>query len=292
MYKKIVCVLFIVLLSINCIISVNAANTAEKSNVFGDADLDKHVDVNDVTAIQKHLVNIIELDESQLANSDVDNNNIVDIMDATKIQKYLAGIINDFNLFTVTFKNYDGTVLKSEKVASGESAIAPAYPSRDGYKFVKWDTNFNNVKSDLVVTAVYEEITEATITLSNVTAKAGNTVQVPVIVYNNPGINGMQLNISYDPKLKLIDAKNSSVLSTLNFTLPGTYSNPSKFLWDGLSESECGNGTILTLTFEVPSDLKSGDKLDISVVYPESTIYNADLDDVNFDIINGSIVII
>lgn len=63
----------------------------------------------------------------------------------------------DLNLvtYTVTFKDWDGTVLKTQTVASGGAASAPADPTRDGYTFTGWDKDYNHVTSDLVVTAQY-----------------------------------------------------------------------------------------------------------------------------------------
>ena len=59
--------------------------------------------------------------------------------------------------FTVTFQDWDGTVLKTEQVEQGKSATAPADPTRDGYTFKGWDKDFSNVQSDLIVTALYEQ---------------------------------------------------------------------------------------------------------------------------------------
>ncbi len=64
--------------------------------------------------------------------------------------------------YTVTFKDYDGTVISVQKVPEGQSATAPASPTRlpDGnytYLFAGWDTDFAVVSSDLVVTAMYTE---------------------------------------------------------------------------------------------------------------------------------------
>jgi hypothetical protein len=193
--------------------------------------------------------------------------------------------------FTVVFKDYNGTVLKTETVQAGKSATAPSAPQRDGYIFLKWNKSFDKVTSDLVVTAVYSKISNPTIFIGNISAKAGETVTVPVTVYNNPGINGIQLNIEYDSKLKLNKAENGTAFSTLIFTLPGAYENPSKFLWDGMIENEVGNGTALTLTFEVPANAKAGDKYAILPAYPNGTIYDVDLNDVNFDTIGGSITV-
>ena len=59
-------------------------------------------------------------------------------------------------VYTVTFKDWDGTVLKTEQVREGRSAHAPADPYREGYVFAGWDKDFSAVMSDLVVTATYE----------------------------------------------------------------------------------------------------------------------------------------
>ena len=63
----------------------------------------------------------------------------------------------EINKYTVTFKDYDGSVLKAqENVEYNTSATAPSNPTRDGYTFVGWDKSFDNVTEDLVVTAQYE----------------------------------------------------------------------------------------------------------------------------------------
>ncbi len=61
--------------------------------------------------------------------------------------------------YTVTFKDKEGNILKEEKVSPGESATAPNAPSVDGYTFKGWDQPFDNVKSNLIVKALYEEVT-------------------------------------------------------------------------------------------------------------------------------------
>ena len=60
--------------------------------------------------------------------------------------------------FTVTFVDFDGTVLDTQEVTFGGAAQAPADPARDGYTFTGWDVSFNPVTSDLTVTALYELI--------------------------------------------------------------------------------------------------------------------------------------
>lgn len=55
----------------------------------------------------------------------------------------------------VRFIDYDGTVLKTQYVADGESATPPANPSHSGLTFLGWNTSVDDVLSDRDVGAVY-----------------------------------------------------------------------------------------------------------------------------------------
>jgi len=58
-------------------------------------------------------------------------------------------------VLTVTFKDWNGTVLKTQEVPYGGSATAPPTPLRDGYIFTGWDHIFTNITTNLTVTAQY-----------------------------------------------------------------------------------------------------------------------------------------
>ena len=124
--------------------------------------------------------------------------------------------------FTVTFKDWDGSVLKTQTVASGGAASAPDNPTRDGYTFSGWDKDYNHVTSDLVVTAQYTKNPIITFTqnsggyvLCNGTRYVGNSTvsvqrgsDVNIIVYANENyyIKSIQMsgfdNLIEDPNAR------------------------------------------------------------------------------------------
>ena len=60
--------------------------------------------------------------------------------------------------FTVTFIDFDGTVLGTDVVGFGGDADAPDDPEREGYEFTGWDTDYTNVTADLTVQAEYDPL--------------------------------------------------------------------------------------------------------------------------------------
>ena len=69
--------------------------------------------------------------------------------------------------YTVTFVDYDGTVISTDVVNSGENATPPSNPVRVGYTFTSWNQSYNNIVSDMEIMAVYE-INRYTVTFLDV----------------------------------------------------------------------------------------------------------------------------
>ena len=56
---------------------------------------------------------------------------------------------------TVIFKDWDGTILKTEIVEESASATAPTNPTREGHRFTGWDKDFTNITANITITAQY-----------------------------------------------------------------------------------------------------------------------------------------
>lgn len=67
--------------------------------------------------------------------------------------------IPKFREYTVTFKDHDGTTLKTQTVQSNDNnycATAPSDPTRTGYHFTEWNRGYCNFTSNITVTAQYD----------------------------------------------------------------------------------------------------------------------------------------
>ena len=69
----------------------------------------------------------------------------------------------NYPFYYVQFQDYNETVLKRDTIDHGNAATPPADPTRTGYTFTGWDAEYDNITSDLTVTAQYE-INKYTIT--------------------------------------------------------------------------------------------------------------------------------
>ena len=90
--------------------------------------------------------------------------------------------------FEVRFIDYDGTILKTDYVDSGNAATPPDNPDRtsEGLTFVEWNNSYNNITHDLDVGATYETTdgkTHAFIKVSDLIKQ--NLVQIILNVSNS-----------------------------------------------------------------------------------------------------------
>jgi hypothetical protein len=81
-----------------------------------------------------------------------------------------APLVGDYR---VRFFDYDGSLLKEERVNSGQSATAPATPTHQYLTFNSWVNSFSNVTSDIDVGALYDSTDGKTYIFLTLTAGIG-----------------------------------------------------------------------------------------------------------------------
>jgi hypothetical protein len=61
--------------------------------------------------------------------------------------------------FTIKFKDgIDGSIIAEQTVEKGKAATAPEAPEHDGYEFIGWNRDFDNITGNMVVTALYDVV--------------------------------------------------------------------------------------------------------------------------------------
>lgn len=194
--------------------------------------------------------------------------------------------------YTVVFRDYDNTILKTEVVKEGASADAPEEPKREGYIFFGWNKDCSSITKDSIITAEYINSVETVFTVDTVTALPDALIaEVAISVTNNPGILGMVLSLNYDEEsLKLVECQNGSALSALTFQEPSRFADGCNFVWYGSETGEIKDGEILLLTFEIADDAESK-KYPISISWNDRDIYDKNCDMLNPKVVEGGILI-
>lgn len=130
--------------------------------------------------------------------------------------------------FTVTFMDWDGTVLKTETVEEGQSATAPADPARPGYTFIGWDTAYSKVLSNLTVTAQYNQIQAAlqgiaiTTPASKLIYKVGDSLDISGMVVTGTYSDGTEKVVSITAaNVSGFDSSIPAASRTLTVTVEG-----------------------------------------------------------------------
>lgn len=127
------------------------------------------------------------------------------------------------------------------------------------------------------------------IKVGNVTTRKGKEVVIPIIISDNVGLTGLQLNCYFDEGLTLTNVETGSALENLEFTTPGDLtSNSVNFLWDGM-DADYSNGKILYLTFKISDNAEIGSYM---VYLDVNTACDQELEDVNVRTKPGEINVI
>lgn len=87
--------------------------------------------------------------------SDVNGNVTADLTNITANKAVYAKYSSEARTYNVKFCDWDGSILDEQTIEYGQSAIPPQEPYREGYRFDKWNSSYNNITEDLQITATY-----------------------------------------------------------------------------------------------------------------------------------------
>ena len=218
---------------------------------------------------------------------------ILVLTDGTEIDAGYVGVVANYN---VTFKDWDGTVLKTQTVDVGKAATAPAAPSREGYTFAGWNKSFNVVTSDLVVTAVYtSKTTKPVIQVESATVMKGTSeATVKVRVRNNPGIMGGEFSVRVDDAVfgfksaQKVDCPSLAV----TYSGAGVTASPYKILLDAmeLTDADRDDGVLFTITLTIKDPNATGSYA-VNLSYDAGATFDEYYNYLNLVVENGTITI-
>lgn len=90
-----------------------------------------------------------------------------DLTSITEDVSVYAKYTETVRTYTVTFCDWDGTVLSTVNVPFGDVATAPSAPVRENHRFIGWDAELHAIEAETVITARYEKIIIRTIIYEN-----------------------------------------------------------------------------------------------------------------------------
>ena len=136
--------------------------------------------------------------------------------------------------------------------------------------------------------------TPATITVESNSAMPNSTVNVNVIIKDNPGIVGASITVNNTDELTLVDANSGPAFEALSFAKPGSFSNKNTFVWDAetVTADDIKDGVILTLSYKISASAKIDSNYPITVDCEYGDVINAELEPVETEIVNGDITVI
>ena len=260
----------------------NIVNYFEK----GDANCDGTIDIRDLIHIKKAASGIIDSNIWCDLNSD----NKTDSTDLALSRKKTFFGPEKLNEYTVTFKNYDGTVLKTEKVKETKSATPPETPVRADYSFAGWDVPFDRITGDTVVTATFKSAKLPAFKVSRTESTSGSEdIAVTVSLVNNPGISSIGMKVSFDSALTLTAVQYNDKMGGQAMA-PAALTSPAKLTWVSPFANSEGDRVFATLYFKVAADASGN--LPISISYNTDDVYDMTENNIAFDVINGAITVV
>lgn len=135
---------------------------------------------------------------------------------------------------------------------------------------------------------------DATVTVGNVAAKAGETVTVPVSISHLENIASIGLHVEYDPAvLKCVSAEMSDAVASMDMANANTkpVRNTDRVILTAVSlKPVVLDGVVMTVTFEVLSDAPHG-VTPVKVLDEGLSVSTTDLVELSVDVVDGGVTV-
>lgn len=136
--------------------------------------------------------------------------------------------------------------------------------------------------------------TNPTVSATAVTGAPGETVDVEIVMHNNPGIVSMVMRVGYDSSvLTLKSVTDAGILGTQVHSDDYTR-NPYQLTWanDLATTNYTANGTLVTLHFEIAADAEAGTyPIEVSYTKDNFEIFDCDANELDVDTAPGSVTV-
>lgn len=140
------------------------------------------------------------------------------------------------------------------------------------------------------VTAMQQENTVTPLfTVDTVTAAPGQTVTVAVRIKNNPGIVSAKVKLAYDTTLLKAESIEAGEFESISFG-PLTGSALVMNFMDSIHPNNTTNGVLANVTFTLSATAPAGE-IPLTLTYNANDVFNADFENVFFEIASGKIVV-
>jgi len=153
----------------------------------------------------------------------------------------------------VQFLDENGDVLEEREVLSGQDAVLPLPPKRDGFVFTGWTDGHESVYADCAVTAQYvEKDADNIFVVSSAAGQAGQEITITVSLDGTVQLCGFDFYLHYDPaalEFVQLDAEQSMDV-VANHVAAKNYI---RFNYSSTKDRKLG-GDVLQITFRLKED--------------------------------------
>lgn len=123
--------------------------------------------------------------------------------------------------------------------------------------------------------------------LTSTSGVVGDTVEVSLILHENPGITALSVQVGYSAAdLELLSIDNAGLFSD-RITTSKLSANPVSISWYASDSSDdTSSGTLAVLKFRIKEGAKNST---LTVTYDEDNVFNSNFDNVHFTTADGTV---